>query len=101
MGTAAAPSPSSFLGAVIKGWVGEGGVEAPVGVEALHLGVGVTPVDEDGPTDHGLARRQEHYAAVVIQTDGKIVAVGGASDPTTGLTNLTLARYLCPSTFIV
>jgi uncharacterized delta-60 repeat protein len=34
------------------------------------------------------------YAAVVIQTDGKIVAVGGASDPTTGLTNLTLARYL-------
>ena len=33
------------------------------------------------------------YAAVVIQTDGKIVAAGGASDPTTGLTNLTLARY--------
>ena len=34
------------------------------------------------------------YTAVVIQPDGKIVAVGGASDPTTGLTNLTLARYL-------
>jgi uncharacterized delta-60 repeat protein len=34
------------------------------------------------------------YAVVVIQTDGKIVAVGGASDPTTGLTNLTLARCL-------
>jgi uncharacterized delta-60 repeat protein len=34
------------------------------------------------------------YTAVVIQPDGKIVAVGGASDPTTGLTNLTVARYL-------
>lgn len=34
------------------------------------------------------------YTAVVIQADGRIVAVGGASDPTTGLTNLTLARYL-------
>ena len=34
------------------------------------------------------------YTAVDIQPDGKIVAVGGATDPTTGLTNLTLARYL-------
>jgi uncharacterized delta-60 repeat protein len=34
------------------------------------------------------------YTAVVIQPNGKIVAVGGASDPTTGLTNLTVARYL-------
>ena len=34
------------------------------------------------------------YTAVVIQPDGKIVAVGGAMDPTTGLTNLTLGRYL-------
>jgi uncharacterized delta-60 repeat protein len=34
------------------------------------------------------------YTAVVIQSDGKIVAVGGATDPTTGLTDLTLGRYL-------
>src|SRR5216683_355598 len=34
------------------------------------------------------------YSAVVIQSDGKIVAVGAAGDPTTGFTDLTLARYL-------
>ena len=72
MATAAAPSPSSFLGAVVEGWVGEGGVEAPAGVEALRLRVGVTPVDEDGPTDHGLARRQEHTA--VAKTDTAVRA---------------------------
>jgi beta-propeller uncharacterized protein DUF5122 len=34
------------------------------------------------------------YSAVVIQSDGKIVAVGSTGDPATGLTDLILARYL-------
>jgi len=48
------------------------------------------PPFDDGAQEAG----RDGAAAVLIQPDGKIVAVGGASDPTTGLTNLTLARYL-------
>lgn len=47
------------------------------------------------PFDYGSQEAgRDGAATVAFQSNGQMVAVGGATDPTTGLTDLTLVRYL-------